>query len=127
MANIEKKKLSLSKRLGGNIAVRRKALRLTQEQLAHRLEVEPETISRMERGMTAPSLKTLEKLGEILAVRMADLLDEQSPAPPDGVLAIAAWIAVLSEKDEAFVMDCLRRMVAHLDHREGVPKHLSQT
>lgn len=123
MANTKKKDSSLAKRLGGNIAVRRKALRLTQEQLAHRLEVEPETISRIERGMTAPSLKTLEKLGEILAVRMADLLDEQSPAPPDGVSAIAAWIAMLPEKDEAFVMDSLRRMCAHLNRRDGAPKH----
>jgi len=123
MANIQKTESSLTRRLGCNIAVRRKALRLTQEQLAQRLEVEPETISRMERGMTAPSLKTLEKLGEILAVRMADLLDERPPAPPDGVSAIAAWIVMLSEEDKAFVMDNLRRLCAHLVHRDSAPKH----
>lgn len=123
MANTKKKESPLAKRLGGNIAERRKALRLTQEQLAHRLEVEPETVSRMERGVTAPSLKTLEKLGEILAVRMADLLDERFPAPPDEASTIAAWIAMLSEKDEAFVMDSLRRLCAHLDRGDGAPKH----
>jgi transcriptional regulator with XRE-family HTH domain len=123
MANTQKTESSLTRRLGCNIAVRRKALRLTQEQLAHRLEVEPETISRMERGMTAPSLKTLEKLGEILDVRMADLLDERSPAPPDEVSAIVAWIVMLSEEDKTFVMDCLRRLCAHLVHRNSAPRH----
>jgi hypothetical protein len=37
-----------------------------------------------------------EKRDEILAVRIAYLLDERSPASPDGVSAIAAWISMLS-------------------------------
>lgn len=122
MVNTRNTKSSLTRRLGSNVAMRRKALRMTQEQLAHRLGVEPETISRIERGKTAPSLKTLEKLGAILAVRMADLLDEQCPAPLDGVPAIAPWIALLSKKDEAFVMDSLHRLCAHLVHQDSASR-----
>jgi len=121
MKDISEAESPLTKRLGANITVRRKALGWTQEQLAHRLGVEPETVSRIERGVTAPSLKTLEKLGGILSIRIADLLQEVSPPPPDGATAVAAWLATLSEKDKAFAMDCLRRLCAHLADRDAEP------
>lgn len=49
----------LGKLLGQQIAAHRRALNLTQLQLAELLGVEPETISRFERGTSLPSLKRL--------------------------------------------------------------------
>jgi DNA-binding XRE family transcriptional regulator len=52
-------KPDLGKFLGQQIAAHRTALNLTQNQLAERLGVEPETVSRFERGSSLPSLKRL--------------------------------------------------------------------
>jgi len=48
----DKHRSGLAARLGKNIMRGRKALGLTQEQVAVELKVEPETISRFERGAT---------------------------------------------------------------------------
>lgn len=66
----------LPKRLGKNIAVARKSLGWTQAALAERMGMEPESISRIERGATLPSLASLERLADLLQTRIADLLAE---------------------------------------------------
>ena len=73
---VERRKLA--KRLGQRIAERRKELSWTQDQLAERLSVDTETISRFERGVTVPSLLTIEKLASLLKTSVADLLSEVS-------------------------------------------------
>jgi len=92
---------------------------LTQEQLAQRLGVEPETISRFERGATLPSLNTLEKIAGLLHVRVADLLDEAAPTPDDVALKIHAWIAQLNEQDRDFVVESVKRLCDHLNQGKG--------
>ena len=51
--------------------------------LAERIGVEPETISRFKRGATTPSLQTLEKISHCLRVRIGELLAETSAQPDD--------------------------------------------
>ena len=70
---------ALAVRLSRNIAGRRRALDLTQAQLAERLGVDTETLSRFERGKHLPSLATLERLAEQLQTTVAVLLDEAAP------------------------------------------------
>src|SRR5437762_1799188 len=73
----------LARKLGANIASRRKARKWSQAELAERLGVAPETISRFERGATLPSLMTLHRIGQVLKSSMAELIAESSPAPDD--------------------------------------------
>jgi len=68
---------SIQKKLGGRIVELRKAAGLTQEQLAEKVGVTPVTISRLERGVTVPSLATLARIGEALQAGMPDLFDFQ--------------------------------------------------
>jgi transcriptional regulator with XRE-family HTH domain len=114
--NSKKRKLDqgLDRRLGRNVAKLRKTLGWTQEDLAHRLGVEPETISRLERGTTLPSLKSLEKLAAIFGARIADLLEEPVPEVSEEAALIHAWIAALDADDKEYVMDCVRRLCIHL-------------
>jgi len=100
-------------RLGQNIMRWRKALGLTQDQLAFQLEVEPETISRFERGATLPSLSTLSRLAEILGATVAQLLGEEPPPSRRNVEKLAAWIEPLSKRDQKFVLDVMARLCAH--------------
>jgi transcriptional regulator with XRE-family HTH domain len=98
----------LAKRLGGNIAARRKARRWSQEELAERLGVASETVSRFERGATLPSLLTLQRLGSKLRTPIADLLAEALAAPDDQAATISTWISELPPRDREFLLDLVK-------------------
>lgn len=100
--------------LGKQIAERRKAIEWTQEQLAERLGVDAETVSRFERGVTAPSLLTLERLARALKTSAAELLSESSNEPTAQAVRISAWIDDLAERDRVFVVDQVKRLCEHL-------------
>lgn len=102
------KDLLLQKKLGLNISARRKSLGWTQEFLAHQLEVDTETISRMERGVTCPSLQSLAKLANALTITMADLLDEEPIPEPEHVEVIAKLIEPLKENDRSLILQTIR-------------------
>jgi transcriptional regulator with XRE-family HTH domain len=57
---------NLAKTVGYAVAVQRKNACLTQRQLAEKLGIETETVSRMENGKYPPNLARLEQLAEIL-------------------------------------------------------------
>lgn len=107
---MKEKELLLQKQLGLNIAARRKSLGWTQEFLAHQLEVDTETISRIERGVTCPSLKSIAKFSTLLAITIADLLGEAPPTRPSHIEVIARLMEPLNEKDRAFILDTLRSL-----------------
>lgn len=103
----------LGKRLGLRISERRKAIDLTQEQLAERLGVDAETISRFERGVTVPSLMTIERLAGVLKTGVADLLSEASVCPSDQAIQISAWLECLSIDDGEFVITQIKALCDH--------------
>lgn len=104
----------LPARLGRNLAARRKALGLTQAQVAERLGVDTETLSRFERGKHVPSLLTLERLAGVLSSTCADLLEEVPVLPTTDALMVGAWLSELSEPDQGFVRDMLKSWCDHL-------------
>lgn len=100
--------------LGVRLAQIRRSRKWTQAHLAERLDVEPETISRFERGATVPSLHTLEKLAQTLCVSVGDLLVQSSGVPDDQAARISAWLSDLKPADRAFVLDLVKRTCDHL-------------
>lgn len=62
-------------RFGIRLKALRKQRGLTQEQLAELIDRSVDAISKMERGITLPSLETLMRLNEKLHVSMKDLVD----------------------------------------------------
>lgn len=58
----------IEKRIGGKITEIRLSQKLTQAQLAEKVNLSIETISRMERGVSFPSLKTIEIIADSLNV-----------------------------------------------------------
>lgn len=104
----------LAKRLGQQIAERRKELSWTQDQLAERLGVDTETISRFERGVTVPALLTIEKLAGILKTSVANLLSEASISPSDQAIRISAWLASLPPEDGEFIVAHVKTLCDHM-------------
>lgn len=107
----------LGKRLGQRIAERRKALNWTQDQLAERMDVDAETISRFERGATVPALVTLDRLAGILKISVADLLSDASACPTDQAIRISAWLECLRPEDSEFVLDQIKVLCDHLQRK----------
>lgn len=60
--------MSLATIFGTNLRHHRKAKHLTQAQLAEKASLSTEMVSKIERGIAAPSFTTVEKLSEILDV-----------------------------------------------------------
>jgi transcriptional regulator with XRE-family HTH domain len=67
--------MDMNKQLGKRIKQIRKAAKLTQESLAEKAGLSVEYISRLERGLSQPSFKTLEALAKSLNVNAKDFFD----------------------------------------------------
>lgn len=73
----------LGKKIGAKIAELRLLRKLTQAQLAEKINVSVETISRMERGVTFPSLKTIENVAKALDTPLKTFFEFDSFTPVD--------------------------------------------
>ena len=61
--------------LGGRIRELRKGLKMSQEQLSERIDVDPRYVSRIEIGKCFPSLEKLERIAQALNSEMRELFD----------------------------------------------------
>ena len=68
--------------MGEHIAARRRALGLTQGQLAERLNVSFQAVSQWERGETAPELTRIAEIASALDTTPGALLDGREPPAP---------------------------------------------
>lgn len=91
--------------LGKLVAKLRKRKSLTQAQLAELIQVEPETISRLERGVAAPSIQRVVCLAEALGVSVSELLTASSPLSSDKVALLERELQNISKSDQDFVLD----------------------
>jgi transcriptional regulator with XRE-family HTH domain len=66
--------------IGSYIAQKRRALNLTQEQLAEKLGVSNKTISKWENGKCMPDYSVIQKLCDALNVTLAELMDAEDSA-----------------------------------------------
>jgi len=107
----------MAMRLGKKIADRRKQLEWTQAQVAERVGVDAETISRFERGINLPSLPTLESLAAALSQPIGVLLSEQSSEIANETAVFNAWISDIPSGDRAFVMTILRSCCDYIGSR----------
>ena len=107
----------LAKTIGLAIARWRTAHNLTQEGLATTLDVDPMTVSRFERGVTLPSLVTLQKIAGVFGITMAELLDMKSKASDDKTRVFTALMLSLSDDDQAFFVETLQRYRSLLQQR----------
>ncbi len=65
--------------LGCHIAERRRRLGLTQGQVADRLGITPQAVSKWERGLACPDVVYLDDLATVLDVGIDELLTGASP------------------------------------------------
>lgn len=85
--------------LNENIQALRKSKGLSQEELALKLNVVRQTVSKWERGLSAPDAEILVALGETLDVPVSALLGETvAAAEPGGLQALSEKLEVLNDQ-----------------------------
>lgn len=85
--------------LNENIQALRKSKGLSQEELALKLNVVRQTISKWERGLSVPDAEMLVAIGEVLDTPVSALLGETVPASePEGLQALSEKLEVLNDQ-----------------------------
>lgn len=97
----KKRELRLAQTVGKAIASRRLGLGLTQEDVAERLGIGYEAVSRMERGLNIPTVTRLIELAEVLDCAVSELVTQSSDRALDQAKVIAQKIQRLSAKDRS--------------------------
>ena len=105
---------ALAKRLGQIVAKRRAMCGLTQEDLAERLNVGNEAVSRMERGMVPPSVARLHELAGIFKCSVCDLLIESSARAEEQSAYLSKLLANVSDDDRNVILDVVRKLSEHM-------------
>ena len=103
-----------SSRIGERFAELRRDRGLTQDQLAERLQVERETVSRFERGVTDPSMTKVLEICEILEVPVASLVTRISANVSDYRVRIEAALQVCVPADRELLCETLERLADRL-------------
>lgn len=105
---------TLAKVIGKAIARHRLANQLTQEQVAERLKIGNEAVSRMERGTVMPTVARLVALADIFNCEVTELLVETSPRSSDQAQYLNGLLAPLAEHDRALVLELVAQLAARL-------------
>ncbi len=99
----------IEKLIGHSIARIRKDRELTQAQLAEMIDTTVETISRLERGVSIPSLRTLVKISRALHIPIKELLDiEPTHVKTASVNESEKLLAYLQTKKPEEIRMCYR-------------------
>lgn len=105
------KKAELLQTIGSAVAKYRQSLGLTQAQLAEILGVGNDAVSRLERGVTVPTMLRLLELSDIFGCDVADLLTEGSARTVDQARYLEKLLAMLSASDRAELLKMVEQLV----------------
>lgn len=101
---MESKEIELAKAIGKTIARYRQSRQLTQDELAERLGIGNEAVSRIERGVVIPGIARLMELASIFQCETADLLMQASICPSDQARYLEQRLAQLNNEDQQLVI-----------------------
>jgi transcriptional regulator with XRE-family HTH domain len=106
----------LASLIGRTIARQRRRSGLTQEEVAERLEICNEAVSRIERGLVIPNIARLLDFASIFGCEVAELLTETSPHPTDQAVHINRLLASMRQTDRQLVIEIIERLSERLTH-----------
>jgi len=93
---------------------KRKALGLTQADLAEKLGIGQQSLSRMEQGRMAPKFERLQDLADALGCGVADLFRTADAGAARQADALADMLAPLTAEERAFVVEHSARLANFL-------------
>ncbi len=112
MTDVDQKQLAVL--VGQAIARQRILSGLTQEEVAERLRIGSEAVSRIERGVVIPNIARLLEMAEIFGCGAAELLGDVSPLADDQARRISRLLEPLSPPDQRLILDMLESLATRL-------------
>ena len=107
----------LAKKVAKSIQEYRESVGLTQDQVGERLEIGTEAVSRMERGVTIPTITRLAELADIFKCTIDQLLGNSSTRNQDQADYIAKLLITLPIEDREMVVNVVERITYRLKDR----------
>ena len=108
----------LASNIGRAIAKQRIRSHLTQEEVAERLGIGNEAVSRIERGRVIPNIVRLLQLADIFNCEAAVLLGEASVHLDDQTSRVKHLLAPLDTSDRQLLLDIIERLSGRLNKKE---------
>ncbi|MCF7521679.1 helix-turn-helix domain-containing protein [Neisseria sp. ZJ106] len=105
-------KATINQTIGNTVAKYRKSCGMTQEQLAERLNLSLDAVSRLERGGIGWTVERLLELADIFNCDTVDLLQEGSTRVRDQAVQLEALLRRLDEPERVELLNLIRQMVA---------------
>jgi transcriptional regulator with XRE-family HTH domain len=106
---------TIAEELGKKIAVQRRATGLTQARLAEKIDVQPETISRIETGKRTASLDLMARIADALDLELHELFraQEKDKARSHAIEKLLWFAQRLSTAEIELVMDVGSAVLKH--------------
>ena len=104
----------LIKSVGRAIASQRRIAGMTQSEVAVRLKVEKETISRLETGAISPTLTRLHQLGVLFGCPIRHFFGQEKGTEQEQAGAIADMLRTLSAERRERLVRCISELVEAL-------------
>lgn len=117
---------AVARRIGKMIAKYRKNNDLTQAELAEKMHISNDAISRMERGGIMPSVPRLIQLAEILGCETADFLTNSSPLELDQVRRLIKLLNQIDEKERDRFLQLVENLVAWRLSKKTDTNHVNE-
>lgn len=108
------KSKQLAEFVGQAIARQRIRCKLSQEQVAEKLGIGSEAVSRIERGVVMPNIERLIELATVFGCETADLLTEGSTRQEDQARRLQGLLSLLDAGDRTLVLEFVESLVARL-------------
>jgi len=110
--------LKLAKIVGQAIAEQRKVKGFTQAEVAEYLKIEVETVSRLETGTIAPTLKRLEQLSDLLDCPVVSFFEKATISLSEQAEAIAKLLSPLSKEERQSVLKIVEDVTTLITKRK---------
>ena len=99
----------IAKLFGETIAERRRAMGMTQEGLANKLDLSNDAVSRMENGRMAPKMSRFKDIAEALGCSVADLFPKADGNASDRAATIMEILEPLPDDAQEALVDIVAR------------------
>lgn len=111
----KKESTEVAKTIGRAIAKHRQTCDLTQEQVANKLNIGYEAVSRMERGVVIPTVERLIELAEIFNCQASEFLSEASMRPTDQAIYFSQMLSKLNDEDRQLSIEIIEKLVKRFE------------
>lgn len=93
------------KGIGQTLLMERRKVGLSQQQVAEKIGIEPESVSRIENGVIAPTLARLRQFSAIYGCSLEFIVGQASDQLPDVAKRLAEELEGLPDADRVFVVE----------------------